>query len=143
MSRNKNRNEAYMKKAWEASLDSDCLKKKVGAVLVSPFGKILSHGWGGGLHTCAVCDKKKYTWYQDGCYAIHAEVRALMSVVELGVTNLTQHTVFVTHGPCDQCMKYMTYYRVSKVVYDEPYKTDYTKWIGYGIEVWHNDIREI
>lgn len=132
--------EVYMKEAWKESKNSPCSKKQVGAVLVcNATHRVVGRGYGGDVKVCNPCDKKKYEWFQDGCYAVHAEIRAMFDfITHPKETDLHYFTMFVTHGPCDQCMKYMSYFNVGKVVYDEPYKVDYTKWAGRDIEVWHN-----
>lgn len=142
----------FMNQAWLASESSPCVKKHVGAVLVDIDDMaVVGAGYGGDIHACDPkdpCGKKiaGNVFFQDGCFAVHAELRAMFSYMNGRMFIDPVHTrnvmdgltMFVTHGPCDQCMKYMSYFGVSRVIYDEPYKVDYQKWAGRGIQVWHN-----
>lgn len=129
----------FMRLAWDASNESPCVKKQVGAALANKNRELVSRGYGGWLHACGpeVCEKKDWAWTNTSCFAIHAEVRVLILASLTSDTRDFQNcTMYVTHGPCDDCMKHMIYYGVGKVIYQEPYRTDYSKWKGYGIEVW-------
>lgn len=110
---------------------SFCLKKKVGAVLFNTHdGSPLSYGYGSPLTLCRECIRKKVTWTQDGCWSIHSEVRAIFNYFDSFkyTENLNHCAMLVTHGPCDQCLKYMSYFGIEIVIYDQDYKTDYSKW---------------
>lgn len=143
--------DAHFKTAHAFSHLSRCLKKKVGSTLVeikNPFGSIdqivsskaisledcyiVSGGCGSPVTPCKECVRKKLNWSQDGCWSIHSEVRAIFNYFEkYGYTNdLSNCIMFVTHGPCDQCIKYMNYFRIPVCIYDIEYKTDYSKWSG-------------
>lgn len=124
------------------SYQSDCLTKKVGAVLIHKDALIGStkiqvpidgaFGFSGSVHKCEVCLRKTTIWTQDGCWSIHAEVKALLSFFEkFGFKkDLSKYVMLSTHGPCDQCIKYMEFFKVKKCIYLIPYKTDYSKWNG-------------
>jgi len=112
---------------------SQCLKKKVGAVLMyKNTGEIVGVGHGGAEVPCEKCVRKEYEWQQDGCWAIHAEPRAIFDCFKnLGYnTDLSDFIMLVTHGPCDQCLKYMHLFKIPVVIYDIEYHNDYTKWEG-------------
>lgn len=122
-----------MKEAFKEAEKSPCLKKKVGAVFVGEFtGTTLSKGHGGVQkpYSCEVCVRKTYTWQQDGCWSIHSEMNALFHYFkQYGFHDRLQSVCcFVTHGPCDQCLKYLRRFGVMNVFYSIPYKTDYSKW---------------
>jgi len=125
--------EKILKETWKEAEKSSCLKKKVGALLVSNFTtEIISLGHGGAAEPCEVCVRKTTTWTQDGCWSVHAEIRALFNFFEefRFIPDLSDYIMFTTHGPCDQCLKYMNFFKIPLVVYDVPYKTDYSKWSG-------------
>lgn len=127
-----NTHEEMITTAHEVATLSPCLKKKVGAVLASDH-IMLATGYGGAAFNCQECVRKKYEWTQDGCWSIHAEMRALFSYFKMyGFKEIlpSSLTMYVTHGPCDQCLKYLHYFGLKTVVYDVPYHTDYTKWSG-------------
>ena len=121
--------------AIAASQSSSCLKKKVGcAILDMDTMRVISVGHGGAAIPCETCIRKTKEWQQDGCWSIHSEVRALFNLFERGVKpthDMGKHWIaIVTHGPCDQCLKYLNYYGVPLVLYDIEYHNDYSKWEG-------------
>lgn len=126
---NNRKHRQFMNAAWEESKKSRCLKKHCGCILVCD-GKIIAKGYGD-RHSklgCAECARDKgETFYSDGCYSVHAEMRAVISALQNGHTNWRNTIAYVTHGPCDACCKLLNYLGVREVYYDEPYKTDYAK----------------
>ena len=115
-----------MNVAWEASKQSRCLKKKCGAVIVCN-GFIIATGYGDrDGEACTECARdKKEVFYSDGCYSVHAEMRACIKALQNGFSDWSNAVVYVTHGPCDACLKLLNHLGVRKVIYDKPYKTDY------------------
>lgn len=115
-----------MNVAWEASKQSRCLKKKCGAVIVCN-GSIIATGYGDrDGEACTECARdKKEVFYSDGCYSVHAEMRACIRALQNGFSDWSNAVVYVTHGPCDACLKLLNHLGVRKVIYDKPYKTDY------------------
>jgi deoxycytidylate deaminase len=110
---------------------SPCLKKKVGAVLFNyKKGQVVGEGYGGALIPCNVCVRKELEFFQDGCWSIHAEMRAIFDYFNrFGYVNdLSDCIVVMTHKSCDQCCKLMTYFGISEVYYDIDYKADLRKW---------------
>lgn len=117
--------------AYSEAENSTCLKKKVGAAMVSKqSGKLLSVGHGDPATPCKECTRKTREWTQDGCWSIHAELATMFNYFDMaGYTHpLKDCVMVVTHGPCDQCLKYMSYFGIDVVIYDQDYKTDYSKW---------------
>ena len=120
-----------MEEARNSSKHSWCLKKKVGAVLYDKSrSAIVGIGFGGGNQPCEKCERKTLDWQQDGCRSIHAEMRAMFHFFHVYSysRNLSNMVMFTTHGPCDQCLKYMDYFGIRNVIYDIPYHNDYSKW---------------
>lgn len=115
-----------MNVAWEASKQSRCLKKKCGAVIVCN-DSIIATGYGDrDGNACTECARdKKEVFYSDGCYSVHAEMRACIKALQNGFSDWSNAVVYVTHGPCDACLKLLNHLGVRKVIYDKPYKTDY------------------
>lgn len=126
-----------------AKSNSRCTKKVVGSYLMGieakEDGEEVLHdylGYGGpseGTH-CKInedglCPRKYMNWAQDGCWSVHAEQRALIAA-GFDLNPEYEWTMLVTHGPCDQCLKFMHHAGVSTVIYDVEYKTDYSKWEG-------------
>lgn len=115
-----------MNVAWTASKESRCLKKKCGAVIISR-GEVIATGYGDrDGEACTECARdKKEVFYSDGCYSVHAEMRACIKALQNGFSDWSNAVVYVTHGPCDACLKLLNHLGVCKVIYDKPYKTDY------------------
>lgn len=117
---------AFMQAAWDASTKSACLKKQCGAALVL-HGQVIATGYGdrhnAHCSTCARDTGEKF--YSDGCYSVHAEMRAIVSAMRAGYTQLSDAVMYVTHGPCDACCKLMHYVGIRRVIYDIEYKTKY------------------
>lgn len=115
-----------MNVAWTASKESRCLKKKCGAVIISR-GEVIATGYGDrDGEACTECARdKKEVFYSDGCYSVHAEMRACIKALQNGFSDWSNAVVYVTHGPCDACLKFLNHLGVRKVIYDKPYKTDY------------------
>lgn len=138
MALSKEQIDGIFKDAWTKSEYSDCLKKKVGAVLVDIVEEtVLGVGFGGPKEPCERCVRKEYEWQQDGCWSIHSEMRAIFHALDSeGWTPLDLQAngprlvMFVTHGPCDQCLKLMHYFNIPLAVYDVEYHNDYSKWEG-------------
>ena len=130
--------------AWETSKLSLCLKKKVGAVLYDPLsGKEVGVGYGGAVVPCEHCVRKEYEWQQDGCWSIHSEMRAIFDAMSQPTINMhgvggspifrksfKNHVMFVTHGPCDACIKLCHLFGIPLIIYDKDYHNDYSKWDG-------------
>lgn len=121
----------FMDAAWLESKKSRCLKKHCGAVIVIG-GEIVGRGYGDrhGEHGCDHCARDaKEKFYSEGCYSVHAEMRALFDMLKQGkytLHDMSRSTVYVTHGPCDACCKMLNFAGCKHVIYDEDYKTDYT-----------------
>lgn len=129
-----------LKIAKEEAKNSFCLKKKVGAALGIDFIKEAFTGHGGPKVPCEKCVRKEYEWQQDGCWSVHAEMSVILKILNsIGKDLFPRSTMVTTHGPCDQCLKYMYYLGIPRVFYEIPYHNDYTKWTGK-IEVWRIDL---
>lgn len=136
----------FMSYARLAASQSLCIKKKVGAVLtvhspVSGKYQYLNSSYGGWISACNVnaeglCPRKYISdWQQDGCHSIHAEQRLIMNTLfryhnffDVDSKLKNKSTLFVTHGPCDQCIKFCVFVGVNRIIYEIDYKTNYAKW---------------
>lgn len=121
----------YMINAWEIAKESKCLKKKVGGVLVTKDGQILAKHYGSPLaENCKKCvrDTKSDKYYGDECPSVHSEMKCIVDAYQQGYTDFSEMTVYITHGPCDACLKLCDLVGIRTVVYDQPYKTDYSHW---------------
>lgn len=114
---------AYMKAAKAISELSYAQKKKVGAIIVSAAGQIISEGFNGmptGFDNCCedvMPDGKLVTKVE----VLHAETNAITKCAK----NLCQTkgaTLYVTLSPCIHCAKLIVQAEISRVVYLNAYK---------------------
>lgn len=119
------------REAWAQSYRSECLKKKVGAVLLDTRDMVIvGLGHGGAVVPCDRCVRKEYEWQQDGCWSVHSEMRAVFDALERGHKDFSRSVMFTTHGPCDQCIKLCHLMGIPLMIYDVDYHNDYAKWDG-------------
>jgi thymidylate synthase len=128
----------FMERAWKEAQKSNCLKKKVGCVMTikhdNKAEEIISYGYGDVAEhrePCKTCarDDENDRWFETGCPSVHAEHRALDKLRKAGISpDFSKVKVYVTHGPCDACLKMLDLIGVREVEYDIPYKTNYSHW---------------
>ncbi len=109
--------EVFMQVAEVMAQRSTCLKRHVGAVLVSPDNHIVSSGYNGAPKNCRHCT-------QDGCIlgptgsclrAVHSELNALLRAGY----RARKATMYCTLCPCFACATAMINAGVVRVVYRE------------------------
>ncbi|CAD8134336.1 unnamed protein product [Paramecium pentaurelia] len=115
----------FMKIAYTVKQRSNCMKKSVGAVLVNNNKRILSTSYNGTPKVmkncneggCDVCKESKtldLILYK--CMCIHAEEGCIL---ELGITQTRNTTLYTTLFPCVWCCKALLQAEVSRIVYCE------------------------
>lgn len=123
----------FMNTAIELAKESNCVSFKVGAVIVKNK-RIVSIGYNGtpeGFINCntvfphydkndPVQREKHHEWSQK--HEIHAEMNALMFAIKENIS-IEGATLYVTHHPCDQCLKNILQTGIKKIIY----KYDYDK----------------
>lgn len=112
---------------------STCLKKKVACVFVKD-NVYLEHGWSGRPEKQGIC-KKCYRkdldeeFFTDQCNSLHSEERAIIRISKKNkLKELEGSTCYLTHAPCDQCMKFLIEVGCKKVVYQYSYKTHFERY---------------
>lgn len=114
---------AYMKMAKAIAELSYAEKKKVGAIIVSPEGQVISHGFNGmptGWDNCCedvTPDGKLVTKVE----VLHAESNALLKSAKSN-TSTKNATLYVTLSPCINCAKLIHQADIVRVVYITKYK---------------------
>lgn len=125
----------------EAIKNSTCLKKKVACMIETTEGEKF-FGFNGrpdAMTPCKECVAKKENFFHDTCNSLHCEERAILSASSQNkLVKLKNSTIYITHGPCDQCLKFLIETGVKKVVYEIPYKTEYDRYKGI-IEIYEMD----
>lgn len=106
-----------------ATIMSGCTKVKVGSVIVSNDGHILSFGANravpdlcntrGCLRIEKYGENSKLHRNPEDCRAIHSEIDAIANSRE----PLTDATIYVTRYPCEACARAIVSSGISKVVY--------------------------
>lgn len=127
----------FLSIAFLAKSRSNCIKRKVGCVIVNPQNHIVSTGYNGtphGLKNCinGGCDRcaiqysnsKHYTNFKDKghnlnlCICLHAEQNAFLHAQQ---ANLENCTLYSTLRPCIECSKSIIQCKIKRVVYIEEY----------------------
>lgn len=113
----------FLKIAQTVSERSTCLRRKVGAVLVSDK-RILATGYNGapkGLIHCAQIGCLRHTLHIkpsqriEICRGIHAEQNALVQASFFGIP-VAGATLYATHSPCITCAKMLINAGIKRIV---------------------------
>lgn len=128
----------YMDFALKMALNSKAIRAKVGAVLVTKHGVVLT-GYNG---TPSGTDNSCEMFDSNGNYVtkpevLHAELNCIMKAAREGVSCIDA-TVYVTLSPCVQCAAMMKQVGIKRVVYLMEYRDntgiEYLKNNGVKIE---------
>lgn len=121
-------NDKFMKMALEEAENANCMKGKVGAIIVSNHN-LIGKGNNSVPKNCKPCTidtclRKKYNLKsgerQEICRAIHAEQNAILNALKDGY-DLRDSTIYVTKSPCMICAKLIINVGIKKVVYANKY----------------------
>lgn len=126
MTERPNWDEYFIGIASAAARRADCVRRKVGAVVVNDR-RIRSTGYNGapsGAQGCETCPRRRSTVapgssYDTGagtCVAIHAEANALLYADR---EDLIGATLYLTTDPCDGCMKLIRATGIVRIVWPE------------------------
>ena len=108
---------------------SSCLSRQVGAVLVKD-NRVIATGYNGNpcsIPNCTQCKRKNSIsgTNLESCYAIHAEMNALLQCAKLGISS-NGAKLYVTTKPCSNCMKHILQAGITEVIYLEDYNSPLT-----------------
>lgn len=118
--------EKWMNMVCEEALKSNCLKGKVGSLIVKDQNVlgIGNNSVPDGCKPCDVCLRKKYQLKsgerQEICRSVHAEQRAILNAL-LHHQDIKGSTIYVTKSPCMICAKLIIQTGIKKVVYGHKY----------------------
>lgn len=121
-------NDKFMKMALEEAENANCMKGKVGAIIVSNHN-LVGKGNNSVPKSCKPCTidtclRKKYKLKsgerQEICRAIHAEQNTILNALKDGY-DLRDSTIYVTKSPCMICAKLIINVGIKKVVYANKY----------------------
>ena len=126
-------NNYYMNYALNISAKANCIKGKVGAILVKD-NKIIAEGINSvpnGITPCTeeTCLRKKLNLKsgenQELCFVIHAEQNALIDALNNKV-DVKDSILYVTKQPCIICSKMLINAGIKKIIYFKPYPDKYS-----------------
>lgn len=121
-----------MEKAIEISVQANCIKGKVGALLVKE-NNIIAQGNNSvpnGINPCTeeTCIRKKLKLKsgenQELCFVVHAEQNALLYALNNNV-NVKNSTLYVTKSPCIICTKLLINAGIKEIIYLQEYPDKY------------------
>ncbi|MEV0614132.1 hypothetical protein AB0I81_12480 [Nonomuraea sp. NPDC050404] len=111
----------------------NCVKRKVGAALVSLDGVVLATGANGapdGMRRCdeggcvrcaAAAHRYEHGIGYDLCLCLHAEQSVLLAALHNG-TEMLSSVLVTSYQPCFMCAKLIVAARVEGVLYSEPWR---------------------
>jgi dCMP deaminase len=100
------------------ALRSTCVRRAVGAIIVSYEHQVLSTGYNGVPRHLNHCDESPCAGADDPsgdtrrCEAVHAEVNAVLQCHRLDLA----HTMYVSCAPCFECAKMICNTPIQRVV---------------------------
>ena len=124
----------YMDYAIKISSTANCIKGKVGAILVKD-NKIIAEGVNSvpiGIKPCTeeTCLRKKLILKsgenQELCFVVHAEQNALIDALNNKV-DVKDSTLYVTKQPCIICAKMLINAGIKKIIYLKAYPDKYSE----------------
>lgn len=114
--------EYYLNLAQMAATRSQCLSRRVGAILVKD-GRIIATGYNGtpsGMHECKTCNRSESGKGLHDCHAIHAEENALLQCALYGPSTIGAE-LYCTLRPCYHCAKLIIQAKIASVTYIDSY----------------------
>ena len=122
----------FMDIAERTAKESNCVKYKVGAVVVRD-NRIVLQGYNGtisGFENCSdkfkdvdinITENRQLHNIWSNAFEVHAEMNIICYAAKKGIA-LENTVMFCTHSPCNNCLKHLISAGVKKVIY----KNDYT-----------------
>ncbi len=141
----------YMNYAIKLSAKANCIKGKVGAILVKD-NKIIAEGVNSvpnGITPCTeeTCIRKKLKLKsgenQELCFVVHAEQNAIIDALN-NKKDIKGSTLYVTKQPCIICAKMLINIGIKRIVYLKAYPDQYSETLlneaGIKIEKYDGEI---
>lgn len=130
--------EVFMKHADLAADRTNCTKRGVGAVIVSPEGKIVSTGYNGtpsGVKNCneGGCDRCNSGNFSQGqglelCKCLHAEINAIINKTTLSLDGCS---MYCTSAPCTPCANAIIQSKIKKLYFSQEYTIEKLDVVSY------------
>jgi len=108
-------NEYFINIAKEVAMKSKDPSSQVGCVIVTHDNRPISFGFNGFV---SGCDEELMTFERPLKYnlIIHAEMNALI----FSQKSLKECKAYVTHAPCDNCLKHLMQAGICEIYYNDP-----------------------
>jgi len=127
----KNYSSLFMDIAERTAIESNCVKYKVGAVVVKD-NRIILQGYNGTISGFLNCSDKfkdldlsneenrelHHKWSM--AFEVHAEMNVISYAAKKGIS-LENTTLFCTHSPCNNCLKHLIQSGVTNIIYKYDY----------------------
>jgi len=121
----------FMDIAERTAIESNCIKYKVGAVVVKD-NRIILQGYNGtisGFINCSekfkdlnILDEKNKELHREwsNSFEIHAEMNIISYAAKKGIS-LENTIIYCTHTPCNNCLKHLIQSGVKKIIFKYDY----------------------
>jgi len=127
----KNYSSLFMDIAERTAIESNCVKYKVGAIIVKN-NRIILQGYNGTISGFLNCSEKfkdldlsseenrelHHKWSM--AFEVHAEMNVISYAAKKGIS-LENTTLFCTHSPCNNCLKHLIQSGVTNIIYKYDY----------------------
>lgn len=129
--RAKNYNKMFMDIALLTAEQSNCVKYKVGCVVVLN-DRVILQGYNGTIKGFINCDEKfkdldmnllenrKMHSEWSNVFEVHAEMNVITYAAKKGI-QLNNTTIYITHKPCNNCLKHLISSGVKNIIYLNEY----------------------
>ena len=116
--------EYFLGIAMDVATRATCPRKRVGAVIVSPYRHIISTGYNGSTPGADHCDDIGCMMENDHCIrTVHAEVNAIAQAASNGVS-VRGASSYTTASPCWPCFQLLVNSGVRRMAFGEFYRRD-------------------
>ena len=119
--------ELYKELIFLIAKKSACLRRQVGAIIMSDSKHILSYGYNGPPKGHPHCEQNSCLRNNvesakniENCYASHAEMNAIAQAAYEGI-KIKNSTLYCTHKPCTFCLKACINAGIKEIIYYEDY----------------------
>jgi len=128
----KNYNKMFMDIALLTAKQSNCVKYKVGCVVVLN-DRVILQGYNGTIKGFINCDEKfkgldmnlpdnrKLHTDWSNTFEVHAEMNVITFASKKGI-RLNDTIIYVTHKPCNNCLKHIISSGIKKIIYLNDYE---------------------
>ena len=110
-----NWNEYFINIAREVAKKSKDPSTQVGCVITTANHHPISFGYNGFV---ANCDEQQMTFDRPMKY--HITIHAEMNAILFAQRSLEGCHAYVTHGPCENCLKHLMQAGITQIIYEDP-----------------------